>query len=45
MTEETAIRIAEAIESVDNSIRLIAALVISFGLTFLAYAIVAGGRE
>lgn len=41
MTEETAVRIAEAIEGVDYSIRLIGALVISFGLAYLAYAIMA----
>lgn len=41
MTEETAVRIAEALESIDSAIRLIGALVISFGLVYFAYAIMA----
>ncbi len=41
MTEETAIRIAEAIEGVDNSLRLIGALIVAFGLVFFAYSVIA----
>ena len=40
MTEETAIRIAEALEGIDKSIGLTTLWVIVFGLVLLVYAIV-----
>lgn len=39
MTEEIATKIVEAVEGVDNSLRLIAALIVAFGLVFFAFYI------